>query len=136
MFELILAAALAQAASAPDPCNAAGRATQPLPGCTIWEPVRRNADGDGYVDPTSARRDGDHVEVNVRLLLDAPVENAHSIQTRFRLNCVARTARQVHLAAFDASGRVIAQGAAPDDAPRPVRPDTPYADLLDRFCRR
>lgn len=139
MLALILAAALAQAGTPPEPdrCNAAGRAAQPLAGCTVWERVSNNADGDGYVDPASARRDGNAVEVTVRLLLPAPLDGrVHSFHTRFRLDCAARTARQLYITAFDAAGRRIAEGAPAGAEPRPVRPDTPYAALLARFCGR
>lgn len=138
MLDLILAAALVQAGTTPEPdrCNAAGRAAQRIAGCTIWERVHNNAEGDGYADPASARRDGNAVDVTVRLLLPTPADQVHSFQTRYRLDCAARTTRQLYITAFDAAGRRIAEGATASAQPRPVRPDTPYATLLARFCRR
>lgn len=138
MLDLILAAALAQTGTPPEPdrCNAAGRAAQPIAGCTTWEAVRRDAQGEGYVDPASVRRDGDQVEVQVRLLLPEPVEGARSIQTRLRLNCAARTREQLLVAAFDAGGRMLSQFAPPPEPPQPVQSGSPLGDLLARICGR
>lgn len=139
MLDLIVAMALLQAqvpaeVQAPvDVCNATRRASLPIPGCTTWEPV--SANGEGFVDPASARRDGNHVEVMTRLLLSPPAENFYSYNIRVRLDCAVRTVLLVHATGFDAAGRRLAES-NPTRPPTPVRPGTPYAGLLDRFCER
>jgi hypothetical protein len=133
MIELFMAAALMQAA---DPCNAAGRATQMVEGCPVWRLVRRNDEGRGYVDPASAVRDGDRVELTTRILADTPVDGrVYSFNTRLELRCAARTVRTLRITAFDAGGATILE--APGDRPAQRAPrDSAFAAMLDEYCPR
>jgi hypothetical protein len=140
MLDLIIAAALAQAAAPaagpPDPCNAAGRAEQALAGCPTWRLVARGAQGRGFVDPESARRDGDRVEVMTRTLLNSPLGgDVHSFNVRLELHCASRRTRSLEFAGFDAAGaRNYARGA--DEQPRAATPGSPFSQMLDEFCPR
>lgn len=140
MLELIIAAALAQVATRvggpPDACNAAGRAEQALAGCPVWRPMARNAQGRGFVDPASARRDGDRVVVMTRTLLNAAIGgNVYSFNVRLELHCASRSTRSLEFTGFDAVGvQTYARG--PDEQPRPATPGSPFSQMLDEFCPR
>ena len=134
MIDLMFAAMLMQAA--PDRCNAAGRAAQPLTGCTTWREVSQSGENRGHVDPASVRRDGDRVELMTRTLLGTPVQGRiHSFNTRLQLNCAARTTRALHNVAFDASGRTALEFGA-DESPLPVAAGSAFAAMLDEYCPR
>jgi hypothetical protein len=137
MIELIFAAALAQGAAPPaDPCNA-GQPDPSRAGCPQWRSVRDDEQGKGYVDPASAHREGDTVEVMTRTVLPGPIEGgATSFNARIRFDCARRTRMIIYLTAFDAVGGTIMAGPISTDPPQPAPPDSPYAALMEEYCPR
>ena len=136
MVAMMIAAALLQAPAAPDPCNAAGQVARA--GCPAWRFIRSSEDGQGrgHVDPASARRDGNRVQVMTRTLLESPMEGrVYSFNTLVELDCPARTARAMHFAAFDAQGAIVLES-GPADQSLPAGTNSAFADMIRDFCPR
>ncbi|HYD11753.1 MAG TPA: surface-adhesin E family protein [Allosphingosinicella sp.] len=136
MIELVLAAALAQAA---DPCHV-GQPDAGPPHCPRWRQVqlvRAITDASGYVDPASARRDGNVVEINTLTVPTAPIGgNVARFVARVRLDCVARTTRVLHFTGYDAAGGIVHDAPAGLAAAEPAPAGSPRAALIDEFCAR
>ena len=136
MISLLLAAALAQPAPAPDPCNAAGQPDTPRPGCPAWRLVRR-VEGDGaWLDPGSVQRDGSVVTLMTRTTLSQAAEGGmRSILGRVRMDCSQRTIQLILISGWDVAGVRLFEG-VPDDAPGTPVAGTPNAEMLDEYCPR
>lgn len=138
MIELAVAAALAQANPAPNPCHAvaapAGRTE-----CPAWRVLHRNPQGELAVDPASLRRDGAAFEIMVRFVYaEAEADVIRSIATAFRFDCAARTVAMGGGHAYDAAGLQLdeeepAEGYSP---PASVAADAREAAILTAYCPR
>lgn len=134
MIELLMAAALAQAAD-PDPnhCFRAPRAVTGRPGCPEWRLVSRDARGARYFAPASAVVEGGIVEVMTRTDLPAPVQGATLLLALMRLDCSQRTFSVEQSTGYSDAG-VPVINVAQVAPPRPVRPGDGAAILLDEYC--
>jgi hypothetical protein len=140
MIELMIAAALAQAAPPPmDPCNAADQPDGGRPGCPHWRFVGRNERAEVFVDPASVRPDGSTFRANLRIVYYQDLPNGdRSGISRMRFDCARRMDAGERMTLFDAAGRQTADAllAGPDAELHPVAPGQPAAALLDEFCPR
>lgn len=147
MLALILAAALAQAPTpapitpapspAPDPCYVGEPDAAPA-ACPRWRQLALAVpvtEARGFVDPASARREGNHVDVST---LTIPREALGGEVARFvvrvRLDCTARTTMVLHLTGYNAAGARIHDAAEAPSTPTPAPAGTPRAALIDQFC--
>ena len=138
MLDLVIAAALAQAPPAPDPCHAADPLVRPS-ACVQWRRVTSDERSALFVDPASVRRVGTAFEIATRLVFAEPQEEEgmRSGVTISRFDCAARTWSLRHSAYYDGDGNVIVEGDVTGDeaAPQPIPPG-PFAGLLAEFCPR
>jgi hypothetical protein len=136
MIALLLAASLAQATPAPDPCNAAGQPETPRPGCPAWRLVRRTDEGAGWLDPASVRREGDQVILMTRTTLPEAAESGMiSILGRVRMDCTQRTVQLILISGWTAAGVRLFEGVPEDPPGRPVA-GSASAAMLDEYCPR
>lgn len=143
MLDLMIAAALLQARPAapqtPDPCHAGPPEAAPA-ACPRWRQiqlVRAITDASGYVDPASARRDGNKVDMDTLTVLRTPIGgNVARFVARVRLDCTARTTLVLNLIGYDAAGAKLYEGPAEAAPPEPAPAGSPRAIMLDEFCAR
>jgi hypothetical protein len=140
MIELMIAAALVQAAPPPaDPCNAVAPPEQPRQGCPQWRFVGRNETAEAFVDPASVRPDGSTFRANLRIVYYQDLPNGiRSGISRMRFDCARRTTAGERMTLFDAGGGQRDDGplTGRDAEPYPAVPGEPGAALLDEFCPR
>lgn len=122
MFDLIVAAALHQAAPAP-----------------LWRSVYRYEGGEIFVDPASLRRDGDRFEITLRALFARVQPSGMKIGiSRNRYNCARQSFVTLHVHYLDENGATIenrpARGFAARD--RPVGGGSANAAILRDYCPR
>src|SRR5262245_23699469 len=100
MLDLILAAALQQAA--PDPCHAVPQgATQRS--CPPWRSASRNQRFEVFVNPASLTRDGAAFELSFRMVYFADLpQGGRSGVLRTRFDCANRTSAVLHLTTYNA----------------------------------
>lgn len=138
MLELLLAAALAQPDPNPEPvhCNAAERGDRPIAGCRDWRLMRRSPTLSLYYGSPAGRRDGDQVEILVRIVTSEPSQGGvRSRNSRFRLDCRQRTAQMLDITAFDAAGGRLGGGLVTSIPLQQAGPrGTPYGDMLAHAC--
>ncbi len=125
MLDLLIAAALAQASTAPGP---------------EWRPFA-TVEGQGavFLDPTSLTRDGDTFEIRVRAVFDTPRSSGMVVGvTRIRIDCTRHTVALRQVTGYDAQGRLLSDGAAvgPAAEPHTVPADSSYQALIDEYCPR
>jgi hypothetical protein len=135
MAALILAAALAQAAPAPDPCHLV---TPPgPPRCPAWRRISGDSEDAMFADPASVRPEGDGFRMALRLVYPSAREaGMRSGVTLSFFDCARRTITMRHINVYDARGVLITEEDAVGEnaVPEPV-PDTgPFTDLLAEFC--
>jgi len=125
MLTLILAALAAQAAAPPGPLDG------------DWLPVHEQAEFRLEVDEGATVRDGDLVQVRLRMaLLDNPPDGGRWGLIRMELNCRSRTGRQLSIHVYDADGRLVDNGEE-ESAEEPREPRTEQArQFLEATCHR
>ena len=123
---IVLAAALALQAAAP---------ADPLAG--DWLPVHEQAEFRLAVDEGATTRDGDLVQVRLRMeLREAQPDGGRWGIIRMELNCRSRTGRQLSVHVYGADGRPIGDSdAAAAEAPREPRTEQ-GRQFLDAACHR
>jgi hypothetical protein len=139
VIELMIAAALAQNAAhaAPAHCDAVGRTEAHAPGCRPWRLVRRDPDGRGYMDPDSARRDGDAVDIMLRTVFTRPLDGgARTLDARVRFDCARRTKMLRHITAYTADGALLFDADIATDPAAAPPAGSPFAAVLDEVCPR
>lgn len=132
MLELIVAAALAQAAN---PCNAIADGAPPA-GCPQWRLVRREEGLVAFIDPASFQRDGTAFMVDQRVVFDREQSERHvrSFIQRLRFDCVERTVSGLNIRAFDNAGNMVLEGSSPTPRTGTPAPNSPGEALLAEYC--
>ena len=123
---MLLAAALVLQAAAP---------ADPLAG--DWLPVREQADYRLEVDESATTRDGDIVQVRLRMeLLHNPPDGGRWGIVRMALNCRRGTGNQLSIRVYTAEGRLVADNGG-EDADDVREPQTEEArQFLEATCHR
>ena len=130
MIPTFLAVALAAQAAAPAPPP-----SNPLAG--DWLPVHEQAEFRLEVDESATARDGDLVQVRLRMeLLQGEPDGGRWGIIRMALNCRTRTGRQLSVHVYDASGGFVGSSdGAPAEEPR--EPSTAQGrQFLEATCHR
>lgn len=134
MIDLLIAAVLQQL-----PVERCYAVATPPASCPAWRSLYREGGGEMFVEPASVRRDGDRLEVRVRVLLDqAGNGGVRTYLGTYRYDCRARTATMLRFAAYDAGGGELENAPATGAEAEPQRAaaGTPNAAVLDALCPR
>lgn len=120
-----LAALVAQAAASPGPSVG------------DWLPIHEQAEFRLEVDESATTRDGDVVQVRLRMeLLQNPPDGGRWGIVRMVLNCRSRTANQLSINIYGADGRFIASNGG-ESAEDLRQPETDVArQFLEATCHR
>lgn len=113
-------------------CNAVGPALPP--GCTAWTSLFRDSEVELLADPASVRRNDNGFDLMIRVVFSADqVHGMRSGVTTQRFDCRAQTSTILNSRYYDAGGRLIVAGSAPEE-PVPATPGSPDRLALDRWC--
>lgn len=128
MLDLIIAAALSQAASQ--------AASQVAPG-PEWRLAFRADGGEVFVDPASLRREGTMFDITVRSVFErVQPTGMKSAVTRHRYDCARQSVLVLNIHALDANGGTIRNGPPQGvlSLPRPAGGRSAHAAILTTYC--
>ena len=127
-MSLVLALALQAAASVPAPA--------PVPN---WQSLGTYGGIETAIDPASIRAEGGRVRVKVRGAMPAAgPDGIRTVTGTTEIDCAAGTATALDARGYDAAGRLMFNGVAPqpDRHAEPIRPDSPNAAVRATVCPR
>ena len=139
MLDLILAAALAQAAAPgpvpAGPCLALGAETG-TPGCASWRLLLNTGGSQVFIDPASIRREGARFDLLFRATFPQPVDGARTVLMWQSFDCAARTVTTRRVVFYSEAGAVVS-GHVMTDAearPEPVVQGSSFERVRAEFC--